>query len=895
MPQSTVSHPFHAQSNAAEAISSHAAVPPLQAEELEAFQVLLSLAHRKTGNIPASLLVRHTLAITAEADWPVRRAAMEALLRRCKFAEQDGLEVAAWPAGKTLYGVYKTKRASATERPYTTLLSSIDPLRASCDCADFVRNSLGICKHVLTVLEDVAKRSHGIEPNVAAEATRQAGLTWQPVRPLTGRGDWLERVSLIAGGSDGERAGPAAKLSEWFRSTGTGDLILRSAYSDSPTERLEVVNALLSLMRSDGRRPGTDGISIVEPALRALLSTERESLERIVANRTATPHFTRALHALKRKLYPYQIEGVERFFQVGRLLLADDMGLGKTVQAIAVCHALWAAGKVQRGLLIVPASLKSQWLREWQLFTDTPIAVVEGGPAQRWEAYRSHAKGFLIANYEQVLRDLDHMHAWRPGLVVLDEAQRIKNWATKTAAYVKKLRPPYRLVLTGTPMENRLDELASLLDWVDDFALEPKWRLIPWHSTYADGGKEVSGARHLDTLRQRLSGCMVRRIRSEVLRQLPPRTDTTVSVELTDAQRDQHDALQQPIAQLVRIAKQRPLTQAQFLRLMSLLTTQRIIANGLGQLQFATVWPGISQVRHPEVALVQTLSSPKLIELREILVQLALDQRRKVVVFSQWRRMLELAHWAVGGLLAESGVRAVFFTGKEGQKRRTQNIVEFHDDPATRVLFATDAGGVGLNLQRAASCCINIELPWNPAVLEQRIGRIHRLGQKRPIDVYNLVSEASIESRIATLVSGKRALFTGLFDGDSDEIRFDRCGSFIARLEKIAEPVQAPELPEDRDGGEDTDATERELDGMVSAADESQDVAAAAPAPSAQAVSAPAAVPPSAMDVKSLFSTLEIRRTERGGISIEAPPEAAATLAALFEGMATMLRAQADR
>src|SRR5207247_1247749 len=119
----------------------------------------------------------------------------------------------------------------------------------------------------------------------------------------------------------------------------------------------------------------------------------------------------------------------------------------------------------------------------------------------------------------------------------------------------------------------------------------------------------------------------------------------------------------------------------------------------------------LSQVRAPDEALVQTLSSPKLLELREMLVQLAVAQRRKVVVFSQWRRMLELAHWAVAGLLADGGVRAVFFTGKEGQKRRTQNIVEFHDDPSARVLFATDAGGVGLNLQRAASCCINIELP----------------------------------------------------------------------------------------------------------------------------------------------------------------------------------------
>src|SRR5439155_6357964 len=122
----------------------------------------------------------------------------------------------------------------------------------------------------------------------------------------------------------------------------------------------------------------------------------------------------------------------------------------------------------------------------------------------RRATYRSQQRGFLIANYEQVLRDLDAMHAWRPDIVVLDEAQRIKNWATKTAAYVKKLQPQYRLVLTGTPMENRLEELASLLDWVDDLALEPKWRLVPFHTIAVDGKTEITGSRHLATLPPRL-------------------------------------------------------------------------------------------------------------------------------------------------------------------------------------------------------------------------------------------------------------------------------------------------------------------------------------------------------------------------------------------------------
>ena len=113
-----------------------------------------------------------------------------------------------------------------------------------------------------------------------------------------------------------------------------------------------------------------------------------------------------------------------------------------------------------------------------------------------------------------MIRDEPIILAWSPDLVVLDEAQRIKNWATKTAsAAVKALTPPYRLVLTGTPMENRIEELASVVEWVDDMALEPKWRLGPVHAIRQDGRREVVGVRHLDTLRDRLKGCMVRRIR----------------------------------------------------------------------------------------------------------------------------------------------------------------------------------------------------------------------------------------------------------------------------------------------------------------------------------------------------------------------------------------------
>ena len=298
---------------------------------------------------------------------------------------------------------------------------------------------------------------------------------------------------------------------------------------------------------------------------------------------------------------------------------------------------------------------------------------------------------------------------------------------------------------------------------------------------------------------------LLRRVRTEVLAQLPARQDTVIPVDLTAEQRDAHDELLQPIAKLANIARRRPLTQAEFLRLMSLLLMQRVIANGMAQLNFESIWPVIRN-RPPTAKLIESLGAPKLLELRELVASLVLTQKRKVVIFSQWRRMLDLAAWAVSDLLASEGQRALFFTGQEGRRRRTQNLVDFHDDPRAAVLFLTDAGGVGLNLQKAANACINLELPWNPAVLEQRMGRIHRLGQKRPIDVYNLVSRECIEERIAGLVADKRALFKGLFDGSTDQLRFEGSGALrqvLARLTAGIEETSSSTGEQDEENSDD--------------------------------------------------------------------------------------------
>ena len=871
--------------------------------ESEAYTELSAMADRRAGKIPGELLARHILQVTAGGDWPVREAAMQAVLRRSSYGKDDGLTVSERPAGRRPLGIYRTRRkGTSSERPYTTLIAGIDPIHASCDCADYLRNSLGLCKHVLTVLDHLHQRPRLLQQAIKLQAAGQGlegpALLWDPVRPMVGAGDWLERISYAATGN-GQRKRPQRTLpafAQHFLTNGSGPGVLRTAYAEDPLARHRLIEDLLGSIRPRGR--GRRPQLATEPALPPLLDAERRRLHDLSLHALSQTEIARAVASMKQKPYPYQLEGIERFLAAGRLLLADDMGLGKTAQAIGSCHVLAKTGRVERGLLIVPASLKPQWLREWQSFTDVPLVLVEGRADERRTLYRKHKKGFLLTNYEQFLRDFQPATAWKPEIVVLDEAQRIKNWATKSATFIKRLDPRFRLVLTGTPMENRLEELASIYDWVESFALEPKWRLVPAHVTHVDGTKEIDGVRNLDTLRTRLAPTMLRRTRSEVLDQLPSRTDTIVPVDITPVQSEEHDALERPIAALVHIRHRRPLTQGEFLKLMQLLTTQRIIANGMAQYRFLELWPDLSGSA-PEPALLASLATPKLLELGELLQHVVVEQGRKVVVFSQWRRMLELARWATHEVLARAGRRAVFFTGAERQKRRTQNLVELHDDPTVAVLFASDAGGVGLNLQKAANCCINMDLPWNPAVLEQRIGRIYRLGQRQPIDVYNLVTQHSIEARIAGLIADKQAMFSNLFDGSSNEVQFERSGSFLVQVERVIEPVEVPGLEDDASFDEEDPVLARELDGMMASADEASDGIAAEPADERPATGAApatagakdaAAVP---ADVQQLFSQLRIGTTADGGISIEAPPEAAATLASVFEGMAKLLRAQA--
>ena len=498
------------------------------------------------------------------------------------------------------------------------------------------------------------------------------------------------------------------------------------------------------------------------------------------------------LHETKVPLFPYQREGMLHLAFAERALLADEMGLGKTIQAIAACALLGRLGKAQRVLVVTPASLKTEWEEQIQKFTTLSYQLVFGSRSARAEAYRTEgAPFFTIVNYEQMLADGLEVNArLQPDVIVLDEAQRIKNWSTKTTQAIKRLRSRYAFILTGTPIENRIDELYSLMDFLNPALLGPLFRFNREYYELDDRGRP-SAYRNLDKLHQRISPFMLRRRKADVETELPDRTDRNYFVPLSAEQKAAYEDHEAVVARLAAIAQRRPLTQPEQERLLRTLAMMRMVCD-------------TTFILDPKVR-----ACPKLAELERILEECRENPEVKVIIFSEWERMLQL----VRELCDRMDLGFAWHTGTVPQKRRRTEINAFKTDPQCRVFLSTDSGATGLNLQNA-SVVINCDLPWNPAKLEQRIARAWRKHQTRAVTVINLVSENTIEHRMLETLSNKQALSDGVLDlkGSLSEIKL-RSGrqAFLSKLEQLMTARQEdpkvpafgakPPLPADRSLG----------------------------------------------------------------------------------------------
>ncbi len=475
---------------------------------------------------------------------------------------------------------------------------------------------------------------------------------------------------------------------------------------------------------------------------------------------------------LKVKLYPYQAEGALFAALAGRCLIGDEMGLGKTIQAIAAAELFARHFGVSRVLVVCPTSLKHQWKNEIERFTDRSVQVIHGLRAQRQLQYQEDVF-CKITNYETLVRDADLIDAWAPELVIADEAQRIKNWNTIAARALKRIASPYAVVLTGTPLENRLEELISIVQFVDQHRLGPTWRLLDEHQTRDEVGR-VIGYRALDRIGQTLAPVMLRRRKAEVLTQLPARVDNRIFVPLTPQQRVHHDENGETVARIVqRWRKTGYLSDSDQRRLTCALQNMRMVCNSTFLLDHETDFGN------------------KVDELMTLLDEVLEDPSAKAVVFSQWLGTHEL----IQRRLVERAQRKqkqtwghVLFNGSIPGDKRGALVDRFNDDPDCRLFLSTDAGGVGLNLQHAAAVVVNMDLPWNPAVLEQRIGRVHRMGQSRGVQVVNFVGQGSIEEGILSILAFKKSLFAGVLDGGENEVFMEgtRLSQFMKSVEQVA-------------------------------------------------------------------------------------------------------------
>jgi len=676
--------------------------------------------------------------------------------RRRERAQTEDFKITNADPAHPIFSNFQVKSGSGLT--YSVEVRDLRQRQFACQCVDFRINGLGTCKHVEAVLLLLQARYSRFFQSAAQKGSTRIEVMPDPLhdtlRLVNGHGPW-----------------PSA-LREWFNSDGR---LIESA----PETAAEALRKLAA-----SQLPRLRVSQELEPWLQARSqAAERKELRRQYEIKVQSGEWP--AHETKVPLFPYQREGMLHLAFTERALLADEMGLGKTIQAIAACALLQRMDQARHVLVVTPASLKSEWEEQIQRFTALPYQLLFGGRARRLAAYAS-APFFTIVNYEQMLADsLDVNTRMHPDIVVLDEAQRIKNWSAKTTQAIKRLRSRYAFILTGTPIENRLDELYSLMDFLNPSLLGPLFRFNREYYELDDRGRP-SAYRNLDKLHQRVKPYMLRRRKADVETELPERTDRNFFVPLSAEQQGEYTEHEGVVAKLASMAKRRPLTQPEQDKLMRHLNMMRMVCD-------------TNYILNPKHR-----ACPKMKELEKILEECRDNKDVKVIVFSEWVRMLELAR----DLCQRLKLGFAWHTGTVPQKRRRAEINVFKSDPHCRVFLSTDSGAAGLNLQNA-SVVVNCDLPWNPAKLEQRIARAWRKHQTRPVTVINLISEKTIEHRMLETLSNKQALSDGVLDlkGNLAEIKL-RSGrqAFLSKLQQLMAPAVEnsktphpnPPLPADR-------------------------------------------------------------------------------------------------
>jgi len=449
------------------------------------------------------------------------------------------------------------------------------------------------------------------------------------------------------------------------------------------------------------------------------------------------------------KLRPYQNDGVNWLERLRMMylngILADDMGLGKTLQAI-VAIAQYRTKKKALSLIVCPTSLLYNWKEEFAKFDpELKVLVVDGIPSARKRLFENMRKyDVIITSYTLLQKDVENYKPIPFGYAILDEAQHIKNRGTRNAKSVKMIQAEHRLILSGTPIENSLDELWSLFDF-----LMPSF--LGSYDRFVEKYLRVSGpeqTKNLEYLKKKVAPFIMRRMKADVLDDLPPVSEIVYHCQLTDVQQELYRSYAESARnELVKLVERDGFDRVQIHVLATLTRLKQICCH-----------PAIFAKEKAEAG-----DSAKYEMLMDLL-QTLIEGKHKTVIFSQYTRMLQLLRED----LESRGIRFAYLDGST--KNRLDIVKQFNEDETLPVfLVSLKAGGTGLNLV-GADTVIHYDMWWNPAVENQATDRVHRMGQKKNVSAYKLITLGTIEEKIAEMQKRKKGLVKKVVSCDDEAI-----------------------------------------------------------------------------------------------------------------------------
>lgn len=633
-------------------------------------------------------------------------------------------------------GYYKVFNA-VSKREYTVVYRGAESQWNYCSCMDFKTSRLGTCKHLEAVKCWIKKRHKKVYDGNPSYTSVY----------LSYRGEKRE-ICLRIGSDHTEEF---KKLSIPY-------------FTPDGKMRPEALYSITDFLREASQ---LDNTFRCYPDALSFILEEREKRRRLQI--WEDKYEKNGLDSLlKTTLYSYQKEGICFAFQAGKAIIADEMGLGKTLQAIGTAELLKKENFITSALIICPTSLKYQWKKEIERFTDSTAIVIEGNHLTRKKQY-TEKEFYKIVSYNSVCNDIKILRRLQTDFLIMDEVQRLKNWKTQISQAARRIEADYSVVLSGTPLENKLEELYSIMQFVDQYCLGPYYQFMDQTVVTSDSGR-VIGYKNMNEVGAKMSSVLIRRRKKDVSLQLPERMDKILFVPLTEQQRGMHEEFQSSVAQLVyKWSRTHFLSEKDRKKLLLLMSQMRMVCDSTYVLDQKSRY------------------DTKVEEVMNILRNVFENGNEKVVIFSQWERMTRI----IGQELDKIGIRYEYLHGGIPSANRSMLMQNFTELPESRVFLSTDAGSTGLNLQ-VASILINIDLPWNPAVLEQRIARIYRIGQKRNIQIINLVASESIEERMLSTLNFKTSLFEGVLDHGEDSIfledsKFDKLMSTIEEVTSVDE------------------------------------------------------------------------------------------------------------